>query len=205
MMRKVLGEITGLSDIGTILSPSQFDKADVDDYILHEDNEKIYFVIKTKKDEYCFTNLALLHLDGESAVSSKRKLKRYDYFYNAIDEVILETAGTIDLDVEIKFTIGSENISIDVKKDQISQLKGLYKTLIAISTLQDVNKAKFNYAMQGQELASGYLKRPGIPTESDVVTQFENIRESIHQYSLKIHEQYLRLDYKEQFEKYIKN
>lgn len=205
MMRKVIAEITGLSDIGTILSPSQFDKADVDDYILHEDDEKIYFVIKTKKDEYCFTNLALLHLDGESAVSSKRKLKRYDYFYNPIDEVVLETAGTIDLDVEIKFTIGSDNLSIDVKKDQLSQLKGLYKTLIAISTLQDVNKAKFNYGMQGQELASAYLKRAGNSTESNVVTEFENIRESIHAYSLKMHEQYLRLDYKEQFEKYIKN
>ena len=36
---------------------------------MHEDGEKIYFLIKSKSDEYCFTNKGLLHLDGTSATS----------------------------------------------------------------------------------------------------------------------------------------
>ena len=61
----------------------------------------------TKSDEYCFTNLALIHIDGENAVSSKRVMKRYPYNQHGISKVLLETAGKIDLDVEIKFHLGT--------------------------------------------------------------------------------------------------
>ncbi len=74
MFKKLAADLTGFSDIGQVIHPDDFDKAAADDYVLHEDGEKIYFLIKSKSDEYCFTNLALIHLDGESAVSSKRVL-----------------------------------------------------------------------------------------------------------------------------------
>ena len=70
-----------------------------------EDGEKIFFLIKSKKDEYCFTNFGLTHVDGESAVSSKRVIKRYEYGSHRITHVTIETAGTIDLDVELKFNV----------------------------------------------------------------------------------------------------
>ena len=41
------GELT-LSDVGKIISPADFDKTDADDYLMNEDDEKIYFLIKTK-------------------------------------------------------------------------------------------------------------------------------------------------------------
>ena len=79
MFKKLAADALGLSDIGKIIAPSDYDKTDADDYVMHEDNEKIYFLIKTKADEYCFTNLAIIHVDGDSAISSKRTLKRYPY------------------------------------------------------------------------------------------------------------------------------
>lgn len=60
---------------------------DADDYLLHEDGEKIFFLIKSKKDEYCFTNLALIHVDGDWQVSSKRSIKRYEYASSRIENV----------------------------------------------------------------------------------------------------------------------
>lgn len=75
MFKKIAADALGLSDIGKIIEPQDYDKTDADDYVMHEDNEKIYFLIKTKADEYCFTNLALIHVDGERATSSKRTLK----------------------------------------------------------------------------------------------------------------------------------
>ena len=129
MFGKLAADALGLSDIGAIIKPEDFSKADSDDYVMHEDNEKIYFLIKSKTDEYCFTNLALIHLDGTSALSKKRTLKRYSYSANQISQVALETAGTVDLDVEIKFTIGSVPFSIDVNKKHIEELKDLYKAL----------------------------------------------------------------------------
>src|SRR4028118_1769298 len=102
MFKKIASEALGLSDIGSIIQPKDFANVDADDYLFHEDGEKIFFLIKSKKDEYCFTNFALLHVDGESAVSAKRTIRRYEYRSHRISRVTIETAGTIDLDVELK-------------------------------------------------------------------------------------------------------
>ena len=74
---KIAADTLGLSDIGKIIEPKDFDKVDGDDYIMHEDNERIFFVIKSKSDEYVFTNRGLLHVDGTNAVSKKRTVKRH--------------------------------------------------------------------------------------------------------------------------------
>lgn len=142
MFKSFASDALGLSDIGKIIPPSQFHQTDIDDYIFHEDNEKIYFVIKSKSDEYCFTNTAFIHLDGQSAMSKKRTLKRYPYRYFAPSNVCIETAGTMDLDVELKFTLlgtpvdkagGAVSFSIDIDKNQIEQVRDIYKALIAIA------------------------------------------------------------------------
>ena len=202
MLKKFASDTFGLSDIGKIIAPEDFGKTDVDDYVFHEDDEKIYFVIKSKQDEYCFTNRALIHLDGDSAVSSKRRLNRYDYLFNAIDEVSLETAGKIDLDVEIKFILGGNQFTIDVDKNQIEKLKDLYKALIAISTIQDQNKLKFGYAEDAQDVAKAFLGRS---TNPNTLLTFEGIRQSSLQFMLDKHDEYNRISFGEVFEKYINN
>ncbi|MDF2958395.1 MAG: hypothetical protein K0S39_130, partial [Paenibacillus sp.] len=106
MFGKMASDMLGLSDIGSVIRPENYDKVDADDYVMHEDGEKIFFLIKSKTDEYCFTNQALIHLDGKSAVSKKRTLRRFSYSTHRIADVALETAGTVDLDLEIKFTLG---------------------------------------------------------------------------------------------------
>lgn len=116
MLKKLTADALGISDIGKIIDSKDFNKVDSDDYILHEDNEKIFFLIKSKSDEYCFTERAMLHIDGANAMSKKRVLTRYEYYKNPINLVQLETAGNIDLDVEIKFCMGEKAFSIDVDK-----------------------------------------------------------------------------------------
>lgn len=133
MFKSLASDALGLSDIGKIIPPSQFDQTDIDDYIFHEDDEKIYFVIKSKSDEYCFTNLAFIHLDGQSATSKKRLLKRYSYRYFNPTNVLIETAGTMDLDVELKFNLNNIHFSIDIDKKEIEQVRDIYKALTAIS------------------------------------------------------------------------
>ncbi|MCI5145130.1 MAG: PH domain-containing protein [Candidatus Electrothrix sp. AR3] len=97
MFKKAAADLLGISDIGSIIAPEDYDKVDADDYVMNEEGEKIFFLIKSKTDEYCFTNQALIHLDGTSAMSKKRLLKRFDYSMNQLSEVRLETAGTVDL------------------------------------------------------------------------------------------------------------
>ncbi|MDP3837525.1 MAG: PH domain-containing protein, partial [Methylococcales bacterium] len=58
MFKNLAADVLGLSDIGKIIEVKDFDKTDIDEYVFHEDNEKIFVVIKSKTDEYCFTNIA---------------------------------------------------------------------------------------------------------------------------------------------------
>lgn len=133
MFKSLASDVFGLSDIGKIIDAKDFDKTDVDDYIFQEDNEEIFVVIKSKMDEYCFTNLGFIHLNGNLAISKKKVLTRYLYKHHPITDVCIETAGTVDLDAELKFSLSGKAISIDIDKKQIAQIKAIYKALFAIS------------------------------------------------------------------------
>lgn len=203
MFRKVAADALGLSDLGKIISPADYNKVDADDYILHEEKEKIYFLIKSKADEYCFTNLALVHVDGTSAMSKKRTLKRYDYFNTPISSVMLETAGTIDLDVEIKFRMGNEVYSIDVDRKQIEQLKDLYKALLKISILQKENAQMLQYATQSLAVTENVAMR--FTGESEPSEQFKAINQYAFNWLQESYHAYVRKDYGEIFSKFINN
>lgn len=204
MFKKIVSDTLGLSDIGKIIMKEDFDKTDIDDYIFHEDNEKIYFVIKSKKDEYCFTNKAFLHLDGDSAVSSKRMLKRYEYLYHTFDEVTLQTAGTIDLDVEIMFKVNDTAFSIDVERKQIELLKDLYKSLVTIANLQEENKINLQFAHKSQEISSGFV-RDLRNSEGEVSRTHDDIRTSVQTFLQESHKEFNQVDFGDVFEKYLNN
>ena len=170
---RVAADTLGLSDIGKIIAPQDFDKVDGDDFILQEDGEKIFYVIKSKMDEYVFTNYALIHVDGKSALEKKRLIKRYDFKYHKLSSVMLETAGTIDLDIEIKFSINETAFSIDVDKNQLPQLKQLYKSLIEIGNMQKHNDTLFTDGVNALKMANEDISRNII--QGDIVEVTEKL------------------------------
>ncbi len=195
MFKNLASEALGLSDIGKIIDPSDYDKTDVDDYIFAEDDEKIYVVIKSKADEYCFTNVAFIHLDGASAMSKKRTMKRYLYKHFPISDICIETAGTIDLDAELKFEIAGKMMSIDIDKKQIEQIRGIYKALFAVaeackdiefnmSTLQHSHDAINNMFHLRQLPEQAVLNLPDMLTQTSeqVETHFNKRRDEIRDY-----------------------
>ncbi|UXH44823.1 PH domain-containing protein [Rossellomorea vietnamensis] len=204
MFGKVASDVLGLSDIGTVIKPQDYDKADSDDYIMHEDGEKIYFLIKSKSDEYCFTNKALIHLDGTSAASKKRVLRRLDYYKYHLSNVLLETAGTVDLDVEIKFKIGSEIYSIDVHKKHLTEVKDLYKSLIKIGEITTDNSIYSGFANESLQLASstlGQVKTDGV----NVVEQFKEVNQYAFNWLSDKKKELTLKDFGFVFEKFIQN
>jgi hypothetical protein len=204
MFKKIAADALGLSDIGTIIKPSDYDKTDADDYVMHEDDEKIYFLIKTKADEYCFTNLAIIHVDGASATSSKRTLKRYPYSQHKISGVTLETAGKLDMDVEIKFLIGNVNIDVDVRKDQIEQLKDLYKALLRISEITYENEIMIELASQSLDKAVAVLQNSRTDDNS-LADTYKGLTDFGFNWLTSVRDQYHEKDFGEVFEKYINN
>lgn len=204
MFGRIASEALGLSDIGTIIDPKDFDKVESDDYVFHEDDEKIFFLIKSKADEYCFTNRALIHVDGKSAISKKRTLRRYEYFLYPIRNVLLETAGTVDLDVEIKFTMGDVPFSIDVNKKQVEKLKDLYKALFKISIITYENKIGLDYANQGIQFAVSAVN--GLRSESkDIVQSFKDITDYSFEWLASNRNKFVVEDFSDIFLKYINN
>ena len=200
MFKKFAAEALGLSDIGLIVQPKDYDKVDADDYLFHEDQEKIHFLIKSRKDEYCFTNLALVHVDGDSAVSSKRTIKRYDYAQHPIGTVTIETAGTIDLDVELKFTIGDRPFSIDVRKDHLEALKDIYKALHTIGKLQQRDAVGRAHAVQSASVVGSMLK---LNTAQDPAAVQAHYRAVLEAMNAAVLDQHMRRDFSQVFEKYM--
>lgn len=201
MFKKIAADALGLSDIGVVVPSSDFDKTDSDDFIFNEMDEKIYFLIKTKSDEYCFTNYAFIHVDGESAVSKKRMLRRYDYEFHTISNVFLETAGTIDLDVEIKFTINNESFSIDIHKKHLNEIKDLYKALHAISAEQKQNAYKLKVAEESLQIAANAVGKSG--SEAAPANSFEQITKFANNWLIDKKETYRKKEFAAIFELYI--
>jgi hypothetical protein len=200
MFKRFAADALGLSDIGSIIKPADFDKVDADDYLFHEDGEKIFFLIKSKKDEYCFTNLALIHVDGESAVSSKRTIKRYEYVNERIQNVLIETAGTVDLDIELKFVIGGKPFSIDIKKSFLEQVKDIYKSLITISKIQHMEELKRANALRVLDVTASMYKITDLASPESAIQQFTGTLTTLNTLMLDTH---MTHDYSAVFAKYI--
>lgn len=201
MFKKFASEALGISDVGVIVPPADYDKVDADDYLFHEDGERIFFLIKSKKDEYCFTNLALIHVDGDSAVSSKRSIKRFDYVSHKISGVFIETAGTIDLDVELKFSVeGAAVFSIDVRRNFLESLKDIYKALITISKLQDRNEVARLNAVRCLDAVASMYKINAVESEEMIVKHYNAVLDNLNATILDRH---AGRDFSDVFEKYI--
>lgn len=196
-------EALGLSDIGKIIDPQDFDKTDSDDYVMYEDGEKIYFLIKTKADEYCFTNLAIIHVDGDSAMSSKRTLKRYPYSQHTISNVVLETAGKIDLDVELAFLVGTIPFKIDVQKQQADRLTDLYKSLLRIAESTHENEIVINMANDSLTKAVTILQNSRV--DGSLGDEYSKLTDFGFTWMTSVRNQYHVKDFGDVFEKYINN
>jgi len=202
MFKKLAAEALGISDIGVIVGPAHYNKVDADDYLFSEDGEQIFFLIKSKKDEYCFTNLALIHVDGDSAVSSKRSIKRYDYASHQISGVSIETAGTLDMDIELKFSLDNTVFSIDVKKTHIEQLKDIYKALITIGKQQKRDAVCRDNALRALDATASVHKLNVAPGENGLVGLYGDLLAALNTAMFDTH---TKRDFSDVFSKYIHN
>ena len=204
MLKKFAADALGISDIGQIISSDKYHLVDADDYIMHEDGEKIFFLIKSKTDEYCFTNLAFIHVDGTSAVSKKRTVRRYEYYCNHISRVEIETAGTVDLDCELKFILGDVMFSIDVDKKQLESLKDIYKALIQIGLLNSHNRDLLQRAEKSLDVTAMSLGRTTIDSQS-YLELFTAVNEYSFDWLKQAKETYIQKDFSNVFKNYINN
>lgn len=78
------------------------------------ENEQIELGFKLLRDVFMFTNKRLILIDVQGITGSKQEVKSMPY--KNISRFSLETAGTFDLDAELKIWISSENAPTVSKK-----------------------------------------------------------------------------------------
>jgi hypothetical protein len=200
MFKKMAAEALGISDIGAVIAPANFDKVDSDDFLFHEDGERIFFLIKSKKDEYCFTNYAFIHVDGDSAVSAKRSVKRYEWASSHVNYVSIETAGAMDLDVELKFSVNDLPFSIDISKQYIEQLKDIYKALFALGRVHHQATVSRDNALRCLDTLGQMHKVTSVGSDAELVSRYTALVDATNDTFRRLSKR----DYSDVFETYIR-
>jgi len=81
---------------------------------LLSDNEQIELGFQLIRDTFMFTNKRLILIDVQGLTGSKMECKSFPY--KSISRFSLETAGTFDLEAELKIWISSESLPSVSKK-----------------------------------------------------------------------------------------
>ena len=146
---KVLSEGIGAADNCSVIFDSNRIRAEsqyAPHFIPHD--EVPFILLKCIKGEYIFTDKAFIQIFGDAAAGRKRTVYRWDFYDYQISDVMFETPGTgmTDLDCELKFNIGRQDISIDIKKNESEPAALVYRILIALQRAQLLNAQKYKLA-----------------------------------------------------------
>ncbi|GAB9465493.1 P-loop containing nucleoside triphosphate hydrolase [Globisporangium polare] len=159
MFRALAKDLSGTADICNTVSASNLSKTLAAAYLLP--SETILFAFASAKEEFAFTNEALITVRGENATTTRKLVLRYEYRDHALSNVHFETTGRVDRDCEIKFTIGEFHVSIDIAKKEEELVKGHYKALVALSREQQRRFRSWHFAQLALDKTSDAMKMSG--------------------------------------------
>ncbi|KAF1795831.1 Bacterial Pleckstrin homology domain [Phytophthora cactorum] len=145
-------DLTGTADICN--TAKDFGKLHANSYLLP--GEDIMFAFESAKEEFAFTNEALIMTLGENATTTRKLVQRATYRDCPISDVLFETTGRVDRDCEIKFKIGEYAVSIDIARKEEEFVKGFYKTLLLLAREQKSPEKGLDEAADSLKIMSGH-------------------------------------------------
>lgn len=165
-----------------------------------EEEEKIFFLLASSNDEYCFTNIALIHIHGPSDGYRRRLVNRLRYS-DLVSKVSMEIEAVHKRNFQMKFSIGNTECSIRVTKYEAKELFALYKVLLKIEEIQKENGILHNYGAQSLAIAEKVAAPHGkVPANSN--NPFALINSYAFRWLEEINKKYRRKDFGEVFKKY---
>ncbi|MEW4448484.1 PH domain-containing protein [Qipengyuania sp. JC766] len=89
------------------------------------EGERVWVAYKTMRDWIVFTDWRVLHMDVQGLTGSKRQY--FSVPYKSVTAFAIESAGTFDLDAEIKIYLsGHQPIQFKIgRKSDVSRLQSL--------------------------------------------------------------------------------
>lgn len=199
--KDVVADSTNLSDLCIVVPKTKFPEALCSDLVL--EGEVIYVLLKSKTEEFCFTQTGLIHAKKNAAVERKTVIKRYNYVNCLLSGIELVTAARIDLSVELQFSINKEPKVISVDRRYLDMLKGIYKVLIEIEISQGKAIDDFKNTRSAMEYSCQAVGRIMNASPGEVLSLYKKIYEFNDDTLYDKYERCLGYDYSELFERYI--
>jgi len=153
MLKSLATDISGAADVCRTVT--KFNECQAAAYMLP--GETILFSFQSSKEEFSFTNQALLTVKGSTATTTRRLVERHLFKYEVVRHVKFETAGRVDRDCEIKFVIGKESVSIDIAKAEDGSARLYYKVLTLLARVQAANERTWELGKLALERSSDAL------------------------------------------------
>lgn len=147
MLKGLASDLTGSSDITHVVR--DLTTALGAAYLLPQ--EQIIFVLQSSKEEHCFTNQALLRIKSGNATTTCKLITRFEFKTNIVSCAELETAGRVDRNCELRFHIGSEEISIAIAKAEASAACEYFKVLVLLGRAQEKSEREWEMAQMALE------------------------------------------------------
>ena len=98
---------------------------DLDDLLA--DGEQVVKAFKIVRDLFVFTDHRLILIDKQGGTG--KKAEYHSIPYRSITHFSVETAGTFDMDAEMKIYVGSSSMPIERQFKRGTNLVGVQKTL----------------------------------------------------------------------------
>lgn len=118
-------------------------------------DERPQILLKCTKGEYIFTDCGLTIVFGEAAAGRKRTARRLDYRKHKVEDIAFETAGMSDFDCELSLQIGSNRISVDIKRAEQDDGAKTYRILHSLAIVQEAEERYFSLASSAFNAALG--------------------------------------------------
>jgi hypothetical protein len=163
MFKGLTKDLAGTADICNTVTDLR--KVDANAYLLP--GEQVLFAFQSAKEEFAFTNEALITVKGENATTTRKLVTRYGYREYQVSRVEFETTGRVDRDCEIKFRLGEhEEVSIDIAKKEEQAVKKYYKVLVALQREQQDRRRGMGFSRLAMERSAETLRLDGLHVSS---------------------------------------
>eukprot|EP00644_Phytophthora_capsici_P001167 jgi/Phyca11/129653/e_gw1.86.137.1 len=153
MLKGLAGDLSGAGDVCHVMH--DLSQCLGNQYLLP--TETIMFSLQSTKEEFTFTNHALLKIAGSNSTTTRKLTERFDYRNETITSVKFETAGLVDRDCEIKFKMGGKSVSVDVAKAEQADAQDFYKVLEMLSRRQIENNRAWEHGCLALKYSSEAL------------------------------------------------
>ncbi|KAG7388253.1 hypothetical protein PHYPSEUDO_012911 [Phytophthora pseudosyringae] len=125
-------------------------------YLLPE--EEILYALQCVRQEFAFTNRALIKLSAETSTTTRKLVERFEYKSHKVEHVKFESTGVVDRDCELEFKIGEAKFKISIERGKEEDTKGFYKALVLLGHKQEENELEWELAKQAVTTAKDTVR-----------------------------------------------